>query len=150
VLVVEAGEGAVSVEAVPINEVSYRTETVEVSGLSSSDAVREKVQGLSGAGETAGDIVRVVLAGQPDVDLDLDPDGLLHSCAPYFRYLDIDNRTQVPFDLTQMRTESTTRGAFIRIIEERLESAEGEEREVLSGALHYGLRAFTGMAVRQR
>lgn len=150
VLLLEVADAGVTVEPVPVNEVSYRTVQVDLTGLGTSDAVRSRIQDACVNGGGAAEIVRVVLSGQPEQELDLDPEGLLHSCAPLFRYLEIDNRADAPFDLDQIRNEMTTRGAFLRLMEERIAGVGDEERTVLNEALRYGLQAFAGMAVRRR
>ena len=150
VLLAEAGQGGVTVEPVPINEVSYRTAQVDLAGLTTSDAVRERIQAVSQNAAAPVDIVRVVLTGQPEGELDLDTEGLLHGCATYFRYREIDRRTVAAFELEQIRDGATTRGAFLRLMEGRVAKASENERYVLAQAVQYGLQAFAGMAVRKR
>jgi DNA repair exonuclease SbcCD nuclease subunit len=150
VLLLEADGGNVSVEPIPINEVSYRTAEIDVTGLATSDAVRELIERSSGEGFPSPEIVRVLLTGQTEPEVDLDREGLLHGCAQFFRYLDIVDRTDAPFELEQIRGESTTRGMFVRLMEQRIEDAPADEREVLQQALQYGLQGFAGMGIRRR
>ncbi len=150
VLALEATGGNVSVESVQVNEVGYRTEVIDVTGLTTSDNVRRRIQALAGEAAQSAAIMRVVLTGQLEADVDLDRQALLDNCAQYFRYLDLVNRTAPPFDLEQMRAESTTQGAFVRMIEERLAAAPLDDREALEQALQYGLQAFAGQGIRRR
>ena len=150
VFLLEADAGKVSVEPIAINELSYRASVLDITGLATSDAVRELIQQCAGEAVPSPQVVRVIVTGQPEPELDLDREGLLHSCAQYFRYLEIVDRTDPPFELEQIRSESTTRGMFVRLIEAQLETAQEGERGVLQEALQYGLQGFAGMGVRRR
>ncbi len=150
VFLLDTGGGAVSAQPLPINEVVYQTQTIDVTGMSTSDHVREAIKGLAGEVSPSRAITRIILVGQAETELDLDQAALLGACAEYFRYLDIVNRTDIPFDLEQSRDESTTRGAFVRIMEERLSLASEPESGLLRNALQYGLQAFAGREIRRR
>jgi DNA repair exonuclease SbcCD nuclease subunit len=150
VLLLTAEDRGVSVEPLKINEVRYQTHAIDVSEMSTSDQIRAAIKALADDGDSVGTITRVVLSGQPEQDLDIDHDALLSAAAQDFRYLDLINRTEPPFDLEQMQDESTTRGAFVRLLNERLAQAPESERAALQNALYYGLRAFAGQEIRRR
>ena len=147
-LIVDGGE--VSVEPVQINEVAYRTERLDVTGMTTSDQVRQAIISLAESSSTSGEIVRVVLAGEAEADLDIDVGSLLAATADRFRYLEIHDRAEPAFDIDELREETTTRGAFVRLMEARMRQADGPEQEVLRNALLHGLRAFGNREVRPR
>ncbi len=151
VLLVETAEAHASVEARQINEVAYRQERIDVAGVMTSDQVREAIAALSGGDQPSREIMRIELVGQAEYELQIDVNALLSGTAEHFRYLDIVDKTASAFDVDSLRDESTTRGAFVRKIERRLEAATTDgERQKLSGALRYGLEAFAGLVVRRR
>lgn len=153
VLLLECGPGSVAVQPQPrkFNQVLYETAEIDVTGMEHSDKVRQAICALAGNPGPSPAIMRVTLVGQADPHLDLDIESLLASCAQHFRYLDpIIDRTEPPFDLDQIRQERTTRGAFVRMMEQRIMGAQGREREILERALQYGLQAFAGQEVRRR
>jgi len=150
VLLLTVGEGPAAVEPVRINEVSYRTERVDVAGMSTSDQVREAIVSLSGDGSPSPDIVRVLLEGQAEPHLDLGGEALLSATADRFRYLDIVDQTHPAFELDELAEEATTRGAFVRLMGRRIEVAAGPDLERLENALRYGLQAFANLEVRPR
>ena len=150
VLLLDVDRERVSVEPRKVNEVVYQTLDVDVSEMSTSDQVRAAIKDIASDGAAAAAITRVILAGQPERDVDLDVAALLSSTAQDFRYLEIVDRTEAPFDLDQMQDESTTRGAFVRMLQQRLASAPESERAALQNALYYGLRAFAGQEIRRR
>ena len=95
-------------------------------------------------------MTRVALSGCPEPDLDVDVSALKALAAEHFRYVEIVNRTEAPFDVDQISSESTTRGSFVRMMQEQLSQSEDADREALEHALHYGLRAFAGQEIRRR
>ncbi len=150
VLLVAVSQSSATAEPIQINEVSYRTECIDVADMSTSDEVREAITRLAGNRTPVRDIVRVLLVGQAEPELDLDVVGLLSATADLFRYLDVIDQTQAAFNIAEIREEATTRGAFVRLMEERIDSAQGSERPILENALRYGLQAFSGQEVRPR
>ncbi len=138
VLRVTISESVITPELVPFGRVSYRTERIDVSAMPGSDEIRTAVIALGGEGA----IVRVILRGQlmPEAELDLD---LLHnSCVEHFAYLDVVDRTEPPYNFEELAEESTTQGAFVRLMQSRMRRLAGEELAVARTALVYGLRAF--------
>ena len=150
VLVLTVDEARVMPEFVAMNETFYETHEVDVSGMATSDEVREAIVSLSLGAPRARTVVRVVLIGQPEPELNLDVSALMAATAEQFRYLDIVDRSELAFDLEALREETTTRGAFVRMMEERIAAASTAERAMLSKALTYGLQAFEGREVRPR
>lgn len=151
VLLLEADSAGVKVEPWAINQVRYQTVEIDITGMTHSEKVRQAVRALAGDAGNSPVIMRVVLVGQAEPELDLDLQSLLSGCAQHFRYLDpIVDRTEPPFDLEDMRQESTTRGKFVQIMEQRIRAASGPEAETLKKALHYGLQAFGGREIRRR
>lgn len=127
----------------PFGRVSYITHRIDVTEMVTSDDIREAVNSLG-----APAILRVVLQGQLHPDVDLDTGALYDTCAERFDYLDIVDRTYPGYDLDELAEESTTKGAFVRLLKERIASAGNGEREVLQAAVRYGLQAFDGREVR--
>ena len=112
---------------------------------------REAMVRRAGEGGKTEEIVRVVLEGQVEPEIEINPTSLLNVTAEHFRYLDIVDQTVAAFDLTTLREEATTRGSFVRKMLERIEStAQDTERVRLKNALRYGLQSFAGLEVRPR
>lgn len=150
VLVLDISTAELTWELVPVNETFYESHEVEVSGLDTSDQVREAISSLPIGEQESRTIVRVVLVGQPEPELDVDVAALMAATAQQFRYLDIVDRSEPAFDFDAMRHETTTRGAFVRMMEERIAAAGQADRSILTKALIYGLQAFEGREVRRR
>jgi predicted phosphodiesterase len=138
ILRLEIGRPGINAELVPFGEVSYATHYLDVTPMLTSDQVRESILGLAGAAA----ITRVVLEGEAHPELDLDLRTLYGACAERFGFLDIVDRTQPGYRLDELAEESTTKGAFVRLMQSRIERLQEEHREIAEQALRYGLRAF--------
>ena len=151
VLLLNVTKSSTSAQPLQINEVSYRQEQIDIAGMTTSDQVRQAIVARAHGEEQSRDIVRVELVGQAEPEIQVDVQALLSGTAERFRYLDIVDKTLSAFDIDSLRDETTTRGAFVRKIEERVASATtDEERQRLENALRYGLQAFAGQEVRRR
>lgn len=134
----EVGDGAAKAELLPFGSVRYVTQALDVTGMSSSDELRG---GIAALGDREA-IVRVVLAGQLQPEVELDLSALYNACAEGFRFLDLVDRTEPAYSLESLAMESTTKGAFVRLMLSRVEAAAGGERETAELALRLGLQAF--------
>ena len=151
VLLLTANGSGLSCAPHKINEVVYQTSAIDITGMSTSDAIRKAICSLAEDDAAARAIMRVTLTGQPESDLDLDLNAVLQSTHARFRYLDpIVDKTDTPFDLEQIEEESTTRGAFVRMLQQQITAAPSAELPTLQNALYYGLRAFAGQEIRRR
>ena len=142
----EVDAGAFTCSLLPFSRVRYRTFASDVSGMESSDEARAAIAALGDAST----IARVVLVGDLNPDVDLSLQSLYDSCAEHFSYLDIVDRTQPAYRIDEIAEESTTKGAFARLMLERIETTEGGEREIAEAALLYGLQAFDRKEVQVR
>jgi DNA repair exonuclease SbcCD nuclease subunit len=142
VLKLEVDGETVRPELLPFGQVRYVTHRLDVSGLTSSDELRA---GIAGLGDREA-LVRIVLEGELHPDVDLDVPALYNACAERFRFLDIIDRTQPGWDLEELAEESTTKGAFVRLMQARI--ASGADSEVAELALTLGLQAFDRREVR--
>ena len=138
ILRLDIDEARISPTLIPFSRVPYCTHTVEVSAFLTSESLRAAITALPGEGE----IVRVILAGMLQPEVDLDVQSLYNSCAERFRYLEIVDRTEPGYDFAELAEESTTKGAFVRLMLTRIQRLSPDDRGTAEAALLYGLRAF--------
>lgn len=148
VLLLDVSAEAVRPQLLPFNQVSYRTYHVDVTAMLTSDEVRRAIEALGAA--SPGVVARVVLEGQLQPEVDLDREALLSACAEPFAFLDIVDSTHPAYDFDELAQESTTKGAFVRLLQGRMESLSGSDLAVARDALLYGLQAFDKREVRPR
>lgn len=152
VVLVDIQEDAIHAQFLPFGSVVYRTHRLDVSSMLTSDEIRAGIESFASAtdGAAAPPIARVILEGQLQPEVDLDTEALLNTCAEHFAFLDIVDSTYPAYDLDELAQESTTKGAFVRLLNRKMEAASGPDRDVAQAALHYGLRAFDKREVRPR
>ena len=138
VLRLDVSPSAVAPQLLPFGQVSYSTRRLDVTPMVTSDEATSAIAGLPGQGG----IMRVVLEGQLQPEVDLDVPALYNAFAERFAFLDIVDRTEPGYDFDELAEESTTKGAFVRLMRSRIEGLTGDEAEVARQALGYGLRAF--------
>lgn len=146
VLLLEVSENAVAPKLIPINQVQYHQEEVDISNVNSSEDIRVCVEELSKEWEQA--LVRLTLTGTPHPDVDVNVDALLAECAPKFRYLDIRNRTDPAYNLEELQTQLTAKGRFVKKMRGRIGKASDQERPILERALRSGLQALDRREIR--
>ena len=146
VLRLDVSESGVTPELLPFGEVRYATQRLDVSAATTSDDLRAGIEAFAvGQGprpDSHAAIVRVVLEGQLQPDVDLDVRVLYNACAERFRFLDLVDRTEPAYAFDELAQESTTKGAFVRLMQSRIEAASGDDREAAELALRMGLQAF--------
>jgi DNA repair exonuclease SbcCD nuclease subunit len=138
VLRLEVTGAEVTPELVPFGRVVYAIEHIDVSSFTSSDELRAAIAALPHEGS----LMRVVLEGTLQAEVDLDCAALYNACADRFAYLDLVDQTEAGYDFEQLAEESTTKGVFVRLMLARMERLGGEDWEVARDALVMGLRAF--------
>jgi DNA repair protein SbcD/Mre11 len=138
VLRLDVGTGTARAELLPFGRLRYVTHTLDVAGMTTSEELRS---GIAACVDREA-IVRVVLEGPLESEVELDVPALYNACAESFRFLDIVDRTEPAYSLESLALESTTKGAFVRLMQSRIASLAGSERETAELALRFGLQAF--------
>ncbi len=135
---------AVKPRLIPVGRVRYVTHRVDVTAMTSSEELRAAVAALADPGT----IARVVLEGDLQPEVDLDAVALYNACAEHFQFLDLVDRTHPAWRLDEIAEESTTKGAFARLMQKRISTLTGEQAEIAEAALALGLQAFERREVR--
>jgi exonuclease SbcD len=138
VLRLDVSDDGVTPTLVPFGQIRYATHRLDVSEMVSSDEMRAAIVPLPDAGA----IVRVIIEGQLQPEVDFDVGALYNTCVERFAFLDIVDRTEPGYDFEQLAEESTTKGVFAKLMLARMARASGEELEVTRKALVLGLKAF--------
>lgn len=144
ILRLDIDERRTHAELLPFGRVRYVTHRLDVTGVTTSDELRS---GIFALGDREA-IVRAVLEGELNPDVDLDVPALYNACAERFRFLDLVDRTRPGWRLDEIAEESTTKGAFVRLLQERADGLPEDKAEVVRMALALGLQAFDRREVR--
>lgn len=138
VYVVTLDGGKVEAEFVPLCSRRYEVLTVDVTGGDPGEAL---LAALPEGAER--DIYRIILTGECDRE-DLDLVRLARLAEDKFYSVTLRDHTRVRRDVWQRAGEDTLTGHFLRLMRDKLEGADEEQRHVLERAVRFGLAALEG------
>ncbi len=142
-------DSALQPQLIPFGRVAYSTFPIDVTQMLSSDELRTAIQALASPADGAPALIaRAVLKGQLQPEVDLDREALYSACAERFAYLDIVDSTDPAYDFDELAEESTTKGAFVRLLLGRMGTLSGDDQQTARAALLCGLQAFDKREVR--
>ncbi len=140
-LVTVSAEGAVEVSLEDINQRRFLQETIDISGMTHREHVRDALFAIKEAKGLDGSVLRVTLVGERSRSLELDPQALLLECGDSFAHLEFADESRLPHDLAAAAAEFTSRGEMVRLLLDRGKRA-GEGDETVRRALQLALDAF--------
>ena len=133
--------GAPRVELDDVNARQFAQETIDITGMTSPDHVREAVMAVRGGKHLDGAVIRTTLVGERSRSLTLDPQALSKECSDGFAYLEVSDRSRVSHDLDAAAQEFTSRGEMVRkLVDHKPESRQDEN--TVGRALQLALDAF--------
>jgi len=142
-LVTLVDSGEVRVESREIGVRDY--DEIEIDMSEVQDRAKLEARIRAGAGR---DLVRkVTLKGLRDAELMADTEDLEAELGQEFFHLSVEDRSHPRAGQVSEDTERLIRNRFIRLMNERIEGAEGEEREIAENALQYGIALLDGREV---
>jgi DNA repair exonuclease SbcCD nuclease subunit len=134
-------EGRVEVALEDINQRRFLQESIDITGMTSRDQVRDAILAMAAGGGLEGALFRVTLVGERSRSLDLDPQALSLDSVDGFAYLEFVDRTHHSHDLDGIAQEFTSRGEMLRKLVDRRQNS-AEESETVKSAIQLGLDAF--------
>ena len=146
----EINEGKVRVEGRTRNRYPLRTLSLNCDGFSSREQIVDAILRQRGSAFDAETILRIRFEGTMDSKVDLSVSDLEERLAGEAQYFVWQDETQPALDFEAISKDRTLQGRFVRLLNERIASAAGEERAVLERARLYGVQALMGRAVRLR
>ena len=100
------------------------------------------IQALLAASGTEQDLYRIALYGRPDTALGVRTEVLQEALADKAFYLELSDQTEPPYDFAALAKEQSLRGRFVQLMQERIDKASGDEKEVAVRALRMGVEAL--------
>ena len=138
----------IEVKPVEVSACTFETAEVDVGPVSNCEALAERIQGLCDAPAWRRAVVRLVLVGEAQPSLEIDPRQLRERLDDCFEDLVVVDRTLPALDPETVAGERTARGEFARRLLRRIEETEDQtERDRLRLALRVGLAAYDGRSV---
>jgi DNA repair protein SbcD/Mre11 len=139
-LVTVADDRSVTVELQDINQRRFVEETLDVTGMTSREQVRDAVLAARESRHLEGSVLRARLVGERAQTLDLDARALALECNDSFAHLEFLDETHHVHDLEAVGSEFTSRGEMVRQLQAR--RGEPESDETVGRALQIALDAF--------
>ena len=140
-LVTIEDDGAVHVLLEDINLRQFAQETIDITGMTSPEHVRDAVLAIREGKHLEGAVIRATLVGERARSLIIDPLALSTECSDGFAYLEFRDQSRVSHDLEAATQEFTSRGEMVRKLVDHKQGSRQEEQTV-GRALQLALDAF--------
>ncbi|HEX9096742.1 MAG TPA: metallophosphoesterase [Candidatus Dormibacteraeota bacterium] len=140
-LVTIEDDGAVHVMLEDINQRRFAQETIDITGMTSPEHVRDAVLAIREGKHLEGAVIRATLVGERARSLIIDPQALSTECSDGFAYLEFRDQSRVSHDLEAATQEFTSRGEMVRKLVDHKQGSRQEEQTV-GRALQLALDAF--------
>lgn len=140
-LVTVRDDRGVEVSLEPINRRRFAQETIDVSDLTSVEALHSAVAELRDREQLAGCVVRATLVGERSRQLRLDPEQLAIECEDGFAHLEFRDQSRVKHDIDAVSREFTSRGEMVRKLVEPNRDPRSHDKSA-NRALQLALDAF--------
>jgi DNA repair exonuclease SbcCD nuclease subunit len=134
-------DGAVQVLLEDINLRRFAQETIDVTGMTTLEHVRDAVMAIREEKQLDGGVMRATLTGERAHSLTLDPQALSRECSDGFAYVEFRDHSRVSHDLEAAAQEFTSRGEMVRKLVDHKQGSRQEEQAV-GRALQLALDAF--------
>ena len=134
-------DGGLQVTLDDVNARQFAQETIDITGMTNPDHVREAVMAMREGKHLDGAVIRTTLVGERSRSLTLDPQALSKECSDGFAYLEVSDRSHVSHDLNEAAQEFTSRGEMVRKLVDHKHESRQEEKAV-GRALQLALDAF--------
>lgn len=147
-LMVTIQNGVTTLEKIRFAENRYMTERLDITGAADDGSTADKITLLiSERGYGPETSLRVILEGEVPVEYRPDTAFLTEKCKGSLPVLDIKERTLPCYDAAYLDEDLTLRGAFYRILAEKMQNGDEFTRRAAAEALRYGLAALDGRPV---
>ena len=140
-LVTVNDDGGVEVELDDVNARQFAQETIDISGMTGAEQLREAIVALRESKHLDGGVVRATLVGERAPTFNLDAEALSVECSDGLAYLEFRDRSHVAHDIDAAAQEFTSRGEMVRKLVEH-KGQSGQEDQVVGRALQLALDAF--------
>jgi len=140
-LVTIEDDGTVQVLLEDVNQRQFAQETIDITGMTSPDHVRDALLKIRESKHLEGAVIRATLTGERARSLSIDPQALSTECSDGFAYLEFRDQSRVSHDLEAATQEFTSRGEMVRKLVDHKQASRQEEQTV-GRALQLALDAF--------
>ena len=134
-------------EFVPTAKRMHLCENVDISGLTLSNEIAERVIDTikqKYADTYADNLYKIVLVGMVDDGVVISPAEITARLNDVFYFAKLRDKTEVKLDFETLSQENSLKGIFVKNMLKKLEEAPEEEKTMIKSALYIGIKAFSG------
>jgi hypothetical protein len=135
--------GGVNVEPRELGLRDYDELEIDVSGIQDRAALEVRIS--EGASQNL--VRKVTLRGLGDAGLIVNSDELETELGEAFFHLSVTDKSHPKLAEVTEDGERLVRNRFIKLMNERIENSEGEEKDIAENALQYGIALLDGKEV---
>lgn len=141
----EIGKDICNLEFLPVSRRRHIHIKVDISGLSDSGEISEKIVGelaLAYGEEFGINLYKIELIGAVSPDNDISLSEIESRIRDKVYFLKLKDSTEYLLDLEALSNEASLKGIFVKKMLEKINSAVEDEKPILQKALNLGLKAF--------
>ncbi len=137
-----------TLEKIRFSDRRYMVENLDITGADNDSAVSEKIKELiASRGYGSETALRINLVGEVGLNYRPDTAALAQSLSGDLILLEIRERTLPCFDAAYLESDLSLRGAFYRMLAEKMHTGDEYSRRVAAEALRAGLAALDGRTI---
>jgi len=121
---------------------AYFDMDINIEDVKSHAGLLEKIEDILCMYDSQKNIFRINLTGRRYLDSHIDVNTLRHQLENACFSIQFYDNTRPMYDLDELAKEKNLTGIFVRKMKERMDNADGEEKQLLERALYLGLEAL--------
>lgn len=131
-------KGKLYLKFMPLDEVEFKLQDVDVTRISSKEELIEKINELEFAEDN---LIEIILVGKRNFEIDKYE---LYKLISNDKVIKIKNKTEINYDLEKLANETTLKGLFAKEMLNKLneDDLSEEDREIIEKAVEIGLEAL--------
>ncbi len=143
----EVSKGVCNMQFVPTAKRMHITENIDISDLTSSNEISDKVLQVikeKYADNFADNLYKIILTGEINENAVISLPEISARLNDTLYFAKLRDKTEFKIDFEALSQENTLKGIFVKNMLSRIESADGDQKQLLKNALNIGIKAFSG------
>lgn len=143
----DVSKGICNLQFVPTAKRMHITENIDISDLTSSNEIADKVTEVIKEKYTnsfADNLYKIILTGQISEGTLLSLPEITARLNETLYFAKLRDKTEFKIDYEALSQENTLKGIFVKNMLKRIENAQDDQKQQLKDALNIGLKAFSG------
>ncbi|SHK67343.1 DNA repair exonuclease SbcCD nuclease subunit [Clostridium cavendishii DSM 21758] len=144
VIIGEVSKNYVNLEFRPVCKRRYRIKEIDITGLFTSDEIKDKIISSLSSKEMEDDLFKIILKGEVSEEFIIREKVIENKLKENFFFIKIIDNTSLKVDYEALRGEFSIKGIFSsKLLKEIAECEDEDEKEVLNLALKLGIQSLS-------